>query len=384
MDTFSTSVLRRLTVAQQGPCVSIFMPTHAAGPDGQQDTLRLKNLLVQAERGLVDQGLRTPDAKKLLEPIRDLSAEHGFWEKRSLGLAMFIADGLWHRFRVPLPLAETVVVNRRFQLKPLLPLIGVNDQYFVLALSQNRVRFFEGRQLGLAEVKVDGLPRDMAEVLNHDTSERPSLAHATARGPSGKGAAVVYGLGGEREPAKDELAQYFRAVDAALREPLREQRAPLILAGVQYLLPIYREVSSCGNLADEELLGNPDHLSEHELHGRTWPLIQARLEKARQEADAKYRKLAGTGRTSDDLHRIVPAAQQGQVESLFVDRAAHCWGTFDAATGSVALRSPAPPERGDDDLLDYAAVETLLHRGAVYAVAAEHVPAPPVAAILRY
>ncbi len=60
MDTFSNSDLRRLTTAQQGPCVSIFMPTHAAGRDGQQDVLRLKNLLTQAERGLVEQGLRLP------------------------------------------------------------------------------------------------------------------------------------------------------------------------------------------------------------------------------------------------------------------------------------------------------------------------------------
>jgi ribose 5-phosphate isomerase len=195
---------------------------------------------------------------------------------------------------------------------------------------------------------------------------------------------VEHGLGGEREPAKDELAQYFRAVDAALREPLREQRVPLILAGVQYLLPIYREVSSYGHLADEELLGNPDHLSEHDLHARAWPLIRARQENARLEAVDKYWKLAGTGKTLDALHRIVPAAQQGRIESLFVDRTAHRWGTFDAATGSVTVRSSPTSERGDDDLLDYAAAETLLHRGSVYAVAADAVPVPPAAAILRY
>ena len=384
MDTFSTSDLRRLTAAQQGPCVSIFMPTHAAGPDGQQDALRLKNLLAQAERGLVEQGVRAPEAKKLLEPVRSLPAEPGFWEKRSLGLAVFITDGLWNRFRVPLPLDETVVVNQRFQLKPLLPLLGVNDQYFVLALSQNRVRFLAGRQFGMQEVKVDGLPKDMAQALNYDSSERPSLAHAAPRSQPGKSSAVVHSLGGDREPAKEELAQYFRSVDAALRDALRDQRAPLILAGVQYLLPIYREVSSYGHIAHDEVPGNPDHLAEHELHERTWPLVQSYLEHARQDAVAKYQKLAGTGKTSDDLSRIVSAAQQGQVESLFVDRTAHRWGTFDAATGQLAVRPSSAPEPGDDDLLDYAAVQTLLHRGAVYALPAEQVPAPPAAAILRY
>lgn len=384
MDTFSTSDLKRLTAAQPGPCVSIFMPTHAAGPDGQQDALRLKNLLTQAERGLVDQGVRGPDAKQLLEPIRGLPAEHAFWEKRSLGLAVFVNDGLWDRFRVPLPLEEAVVVNQRFQVKPLLPLVGVHDQYFVLALSQNRVRFLAGRQFGLHEVKVEGLPKDLARALNYDSSERPSLAHTASRSQAGKASAVVHSLGGEREPSKDELAQYFRSVDAALRDTLRDQRAPLILAGVQYLLPIYREVASYGHLAPDELAGNPDHLSEHELHERAWPLVKSYLEQARHEAAARYQALAGSGKTSDDLRRIVVAAQQGQVESLFVDRAAHRWGLYDAATGHLTVRAPAAAEPGDDDLLDYAAVQTLLHRGAVYAVPADQVPAPPAAAILRY
>jgi len=383
MDTFSTSDLRRLTTAPQGPCVSIFMPTHAAGRDGQQDVLRLKNLLSQAERGLVDQGLRAPEIKQLLEPVRELPAESGFWEKRSLGLAVFVTEGLVNRFRVPLQLDEMVVVNRRFQIKPLLPLIGANDEYFVLALSQNRVRLLEGRQFGMQEIKVDGLPQDMAQFLNYDSNERPSLAHAAPRGQPGKSSSVVHSLGGEREPAKDELAQYFRAIDASLRETLRDQRAPLILAGVQYLLPIYREVASYAAIAKDEVPGNPDHLSEHELHSRTWPLIASRAADARQEAAAKYRKLAGTGKTSDDLRKIVPAAHQGQVESLFVDRTAHRWGVFDPATGEVTERASAP-QRGDDELLDLAAVQTLMHRGAVYAVAADQIPSPPAVAVFRY
>ncbi len=383
MDTFSTSDLKRLTTAQQGPCVSIFMPTHATGRDGQQDALRLKNLLAQAERGLIDQGMRAPEAKQLLEPVRELPAESGFWEKRSQGLAVFVTPGLLNHFRVPLPLDEMVVVNRRFQVKPLVGLIGANDQYFVLALSQNRVRLLEGRQFSMQEVKVTGMPKDMAQYLNYDSSERPSLGHAAPRSQPGKSSAVVHSLGGEREPAKDELAQFFRAIDAGLRETLREQRAPLILAGVQYLLPIYREISSYACIAEEELPGNPDHLSEHELHSRTWPLIQSHLGDAEQEAAAKYRKLAGTGKTSADLRQIVAAAHQGQVESLFVDRTAHRWGVYDAASGEVTERA-ASPQPGDDDLLDFAAVQTLLHRGAVYAVAADQVPSPPAVAVFRY
>ncbi len=382
MDTFNTSELRRLTVPQQGPCVTILMSTHAAGHDGQQDALRLKNLVGQAERELTGQGSRAPDARKLLDPVRQLPKEPGFWEKRSNGLAIFVSQDTFDRYRVPLELDETVIVNRRFQVKPLLPLLGSNDRYFVLAFSQNRVRFFEGKRYAMQEMVIDGMPRNMEQALNLDGADRGSQVHSAMRGSLGKQAAVFHGQGGEREAVKDDLAQYFRAIDAALRDRLREQRAPLFLAAVQYLLPIYREVSGYAHIAQEELPGNPDHLSDHELHARVVPLVESYAENAREEAAAKYRQLAGTGRTSNDIRQIVPAAQQGQVETLFVDRSDHQWGEFDPSTGKLELRSP--PQPADDDLLDYAAVQTLLHRGAVYAVSQDRSPSPPAAAVFRY
>jgi len=382
MDTFGTRELRRLTATREGPCITILMPTHAAGRDGQQDALRLKNLVSQAECSLVDQGMRGPDAKKLLAPVRDLPAEPGFWEKRANGLAVFLSDGIFDRFRVPLGLDETVIVNRRFQVKPLLSLVGTNDQFFLLAISQNRVRFFQGRRFTIREVTVQGMPDNMQHALNIDSADRGSQVHSAMHGGLGKQAAVFHGHGGERDAAKDDLARYFRMIDAALHRELRDQRAPLVLAGVQYLLPIYREVSSYAHIVANELPGNPDHLNERELHRRAWPLVEAHVENARQEAIAKYRKLAGTGKAENDVRHIVPAAYQGRVETLFVDRSSHLWGLYDPTTGEVDLRSPRQP--GDDDLLDYAAVQTLLHRGSVYAVAPDQSPSPPIAAVFRY
>lgn len=382
MDNFNTSELKRLTAPQDGPCVTILMSTHAAGRDGQQDALRLKNLVAQAERELTALGMRAPEARKLLAPVRQLPKEPGFWEKRSNGLAVFVSQNSFDRYRVPLELDQTVVVNRRFQVKPLLPLLGSNNRYYVLAFSQNRVRFFEGKRFRMRELTIDGLPSNIEQALNLDGADRGSQVHSAMRGSLGKQAAVFHGQGGEREAVKDDLAQYFRVIDGALHRTLRDQRAPLYLAAVQYLLPIYREVSSYAHIAKNDFPGNPDHLSAHELHARVAPLAESCAENAKEEATAKYHQLAGTGKASDDIRQIVPAAHQGQIETLFVDRSDHQWGEFDPSTGKVELRSP--PEPADDDLLDYAAVQTLLHRGAVYAVARDRLPSPPAAAVFRY
>lgn len=59
------------------------------------------------------------------------------------------------------------------------------------------------------------------------------------------------------------------------------------------------------------------------------------------------------------------------------------WGDFDPDTMSVDLHPE--PEPDDEDLLDFAAIHTLLNGGTVYAVEPEQVPEQaPAAAIFRY
>ena len=59
------------------------------------------------------------------------------------------------------------------------------------------------------------------------------------------------------------------------------------------------------------------------------------------------------------------------------------WGTFDAATNTLQIHEQAQP--GDEDLLDLAATQTLLHDGAVYVLAQGEMPdAAPLATVFRY
>lgn len=99
-------------------------------------------------------------------------------------------------------------------------------------------------------------------------------------------------------------------MDAGIRILLRGQRAPLVLAGVEYLFPIYREASGYPGLVDEGIAGNPEPLSPATLHRQAWSLLEPRFARAEEEAAARYRQLAGTGRTSMDVALIVPAAHQ--------------------------------------------------------------------------
>jgi hypothetical protein len=375
--------LQTLMAEHSGPCVSLFMPTHRSGPETQQGPIRWKNLLKRAEDGLRKEGLRSREAGKFLEPAQALLADGAFWQYQLDGLAAYLSRDMARYFHLPYKFDELVVVTERFHIKPLLPLMGDTKGYYILALSQNEVRLMYGSRRGVSEVMLDGIPDSLKEALKPDDSERKLQFHT--RTPSGKKSrsAIFHGHGGGGEEAKDKILRYFRLIDRGLSGYLKDKRAPLVLAGVDYLIPIYREANTYPHVVGEGITGNPERLTPEDLRRKAWSIVQPIFRQAQLDAIAEYERLSGTGRASRRVADVVRAAAQKRVETLFVALSRQRWGTYDPDTGNVNLHKE--PEPGDEDLLDFAAVQTVTNGGTVFAVKAAEMPdAATLAAILRY
>ncbi|HET9481055.1 MAG TPA: hypothetical protein VFP98_04795, partial [Candidatus Polarisedimenticolia bacterium] len=107
------------------------------------------------------------------------------------------------------------------------------------------------------------------------------------------------------------------------------------------------------------------------------------LDRTRARALARYAELAGTGRASSQPAEVLSAAHSGRVDVLFVPVGVQHWGVFRPEDGSVELSEPEQP--GGEDLLNLAAVHTVLNRGTVYAVDAGSMPdGALLAAVYRY
>jgi hypothetical protein len=382
MDSISKDELRQLIEDRHGPCVSIYMPTHRK-LEAQQDRIRFKNLLRRAEEGLLQLGLRSPEAAGLLEPARKLLDDTSFWEYLSDGLALFLSRNSLRSYRLPYSLKEMAVVAERFQLKPLLPLLEYAAQFFVLALSKNQVRLLRGTPLGAEEVELSNVPRGLADALKYDQAEKQLQYHTRTPRGLGHRAAVFHGHGTREEGDTEDILHYFRMIDRSIHEVLRSETAPLILAGVDYLLPVYRRANSYPHLLEEGVAGNPDELQPEELHARVWPVVQPALEKGRRRAMERYAELAAKGRASNRIGEVVREAYFGRVDSLIVALGLQQWGAFDPDERTVHLYPAQKP--GSHDLLDFAAIHTLLNSGDVHAVAPEKVPGgEALAAIFRY
>jgi hypothetical protein len=266
-----------------------------------------------------------------------------------------------------------------------------NDGHFyILALSQNRVRLLEGWRDEVRELELADVPTSLAEALRWDERENQVRWH-TVGGPTTGGQrrpAIFHGQGGAADDAnvKEDILRFFQKVDEGLENYLKGERIPLVLAGVEYLHPIYREANHYPYLADKGITGNADDTRAEELHARAWEIVSPRFRQAQEDAAALYRQQAGMGgRASQDLAEVVPAAYYGRAGTLFVREGARRWGLFDPQTGQVTFHDSDQPTPDDTDLLDFAAAYTYLNNGEVYVVRKAEMPADSdCAAVLRY
>ena len=367
------------------PCVSIYMPTIRAGAETQQNPIRLKNLLRRVQERLEETGMKDTDAAELMAPVRELMDDQTFWQQQADGLAIFRSPEVFKTFRLPTTLDENAVVENRFHLKPLFSLVNGDGRFYILALSQKNLRLIAASRHGAEEVELGpdvptSLPEALGDLSRGHTQlqQRPSTT-GMSRAP------IFHGHGTREDNIKAEIVQYFNLADKALMKYM-DRDAPVVLAGVEYLLPRYKYTTEHPKVLEEGLTGNADLLSAEQLRDAAWEIVEPYFLEDRRRAAERYGDLSGSGRSSSSHQDILPAAHDGRIDTLFVARGVRLWGSYDVQKREVRLEEDQTTQRNhSEDLLDLAAVQTFLNGGTVYAVPQQEVPdGQAMAAIFRY
>ncbi|MGE0191168.1 MAG: hypothetical protein AB7T63_03915 [Planctomycetota bacterium] len=388
MASLAPADLAALIDSPPGPCVSLYAPMQRAGAKTRENRIQFKNVLAEARERLEQHLARPSDAVAVLAPADRLLEDEDYWQHQSDGLALFLgARDFVRELRVPLTFEPLAVVDARFHVKPLLPLLSGNGRFFVLALSENDVRLLQGTREGVERVPLPQVPTSLKEALWMDDPER-ELQHHTSQ-PRRRDA-IFHGHGAKADGEGSRLDRFCRKVDKGLQDLLLGEQAPILLAGVERLRRRYADVSKLPRLHATGVDGNVDELTDAELHDRAWQIVEPHFRKSQDEALARYRGLHGTGRTGNRLETCVPAAFHGRIDTVFLPAGKNLWGRIDTSARSDA--EPAPfvqvhetRQPFDRDLLDVVAVQTLQHGGTVYAVPDEDVPdAAPLAAVFRH
>jgi hypothetical protein len=139
IEAFASSKSQELLNAQSNPCVSIYLPTHPSGKEAREDRIRYRNLVGRCEEQFHEQGFIGENAARMLAPALALINTDALWNHPRSSLAVFISPNVFRAFTLPHECREQAHVGTHFYIKPLIPVLSDDGEFWVLGLSRGRV-----------------------------------------------------------------------------------------------------------------------------------------------------------------------------------------------------------------------------------------------------
>ncbi len=381
MDYLTKNELESLIEGTSGKTLSIYIPTEKVGREAEEGRIHLKNALKEAQKLLEGAGKSPQAIDRFLREAHALTNDALFWQHQSEGLALFIDHEATETYRLPIKFEPFVDYGDVPYIKPLFPLFVENKTFYVLALSQKSVRLLHCTHYNVTEVPLEEIPVSLNE---YQTFEDPETEKTYERHSDQKGnrqAAGYVGHGVDSIDEKEQMGRFFHEVDHGIGDLIDDPTAPVILAGVEYLTAIYREITTLNMVLEDTISGNPDNLSPSELRDKGWPIIESLQRQHFDRILDRYAVLDQKDQALSDLKTIAPAALNGRIDTLVLAKDLHLWGDFEYDTQAVKTYD----EKQGIDLANFSALHTFMSGGTIYIVDRERLPdSEDCLALLRY
>jgi len=383
-EAVSKDQLTALWAVRAYPAITLYMSTHRAGVEvnEQHDLIAFKNQLQDIAQRLKQAEIPAATIQRLLEPGYDLLGVQDFWKNLSEGIGCFIAEDFFAIVKLPYQPQDELLVSTTFSISQLNDLFAPKKYFYVLVLSKKQARLFKADAFGMTHIPIEGMPEGIADFVHLEEKDDQKLFRTESSG-AGEGA-NYHGMGGGRPDDKDNLAMYFDEVDETVADALlKQETAPLLLAGVEYLIPIFKQVSKYKHIADVSLTGSYEHAELKTIYAEAREKMERVFRQEALKALENYADKSATDLTSYDARVIIPAAEFGRVARLFLQKGQHIWGNFDAQNDAVQLHDG--PTAENECLINRTIMQTWLHGGDVYFINADEMPSGRIiAALMRY
>ncbi len=368
----SRSKFNNLASVKTPRCITIYVPTYKSGKELNQRIAQghLRSCINKAKAELSDYEITEKEISDYLQPLEELHKNIDYWMHPSDGLVLFLSESGLDSYKIPIPVTEHVYVSDHFYLKPLTPLFSDDHTYYVLELSQDYVKLYQGSRYKFEEHFIDEFtPEKLQQTVGFDYKQK--MFQFRSGQTASAGAGTFHGHGEGKDESKLEIEKFFRAIDSGLQNVLHDKRRPLLISCVDYLFPIYKSISNYQNLINENLSGDPEFRNKKELHAKSWQLIYPYVSEKSNDLH-KFEELKHTSKTSVIFDDIIAAAAQGKVDILFMKKQEDRFGSFEPDDGRVSIDNEKLPY--NESLLNLAAIRTLAQGGKVYELEADTMP----------
>lgn len=381
-DGFTGETLRDL-VRTEGPCITVILPPYRPGEPGKPAAAILKTDLQEAASKLAARKISKPVIEELLEPLHQLTHEEESLAGSGLARAILRSHGVFRQFDLPVPPipAQACAVGDCFWIRPILKSLALPQKIYVLDLSKKSVALLECAQSDVARIELPkGTPRTLDEALNFDAPDHDLMNRSSAGPSNGAMGGVKFGTGAGREAQRGHLHDFYKAVDRGVNEFLRSAESPLVLAGVEEDVAAYRSANTYPHLAEKNIpAGAGEPLASSQIRRQARDAVLLDFERKAELRLAGQKERFATARFSTDLDAILRAAAEGRISDLYLDDNGRHIGNFEGKIFG------GHSNWHNEDLLNVAAVETLLAGGAVHPLPSFSMPKGVVAAAMfRY
>jgi hypothetical protein len=386
MKTLNEKQFKELANRTGDVVISIYTPTSKQSTDGyQSDKTNFKNKLKEIGRELQEvHQLEEERIKSLLKPAQDLLDNLEFWQNNEKMLAYFIFDGEAVFCQLPAPMTEPMhLVGKRPFLVPLIPQLNNDGEFYLLHLNTEKIQLFKGSRNVFEEVELDEqeIPLSYAEEEEANDEFQGIRKRQGSLGSGGDFAAHGEGPGEER---KQLVQNYVHRLANKLDKRLGQNPLPLYLAGLDYLLPMFRQGSKYP-LLQQNHIGTLNGKSKQEIHSNAWQVAEDYFlqEKNKRKEEFGFRASRNLA-ISKDPAKLIKTAMTGGVDTLLVNRKhRHLWGTYNDEGFEVTFDEG--PTGANHCLIDRAALSVINSGGRVFMLPPEEMPDQAlIAGTLRY
>ncbi len=385
MTLFDRDQFNELAQKEANIYVSIYTPSERQSTDGYQSSrIHFKNALTEAKSKLItDFELTESQAEEFLVDGFNVLDDLEFWKYSSDMVAFLVYDGQATFLKLPLTIENTICqVGIRPYLLPLIPELNDDGHFYLLALNLKEVQLFEVTRSTIQQITLsDDIATSYTEEIE-DADRQKALQHRSGLGQAG---AMFHGQGsGSDEDRKVEILQYYHRLSAGLDPLLHKNPLPLLLAGVEYLIPLYREASKYPYIVESYLTGSYTEDDMLTLSAEAWELMEPYFLQERKARKEEYGLFMSRAQGDSDTESVLLTALSGGVDTLFIQNGQEVWGTYEAE--SFRIRIDEAPNTDNYSLLNEAAKKTKEFGGKVYLLDAESMPAEGaiIAGIFRY
>lgn len=366
---------------QQGPFVSLYLPTTRYAAEKKKDLIVYKNLLKTVEASLA----RRYSAKHIsviMEQLTQLEEDKKLWENTLSGMAVLCSPATCVVYLLHDTVSTLAITADSFHTKPLIQAFQALDQYQLLGLNSREFDLFQGNRNGIDQLALPpGTPRTITEVLGDQLSHAEQM-HVSANN-AGQGS-TFHGYGGGKPEIDKDTEKFFRFVDRFVSDNYsKASKLPLILVALPEHHPTFAKLSNNPYLLRDGITGDYTAFTVAQLKEQTRKILEAFHHTKVQNITERFEQ-AKAGKTgSDSLTVIGKAVVEGKVSLLLIDADKIIPGKVDPLSGKITDRSLDHPDTGD--VLDTLAQLAMKSKCEVMVLPSADMPCDTgVAAIFRF